>query len=179
MTKLLFFLVAATLLVIERVCYVWIWRNPDSFSRFCDRPAVVSFGEPVAVLQKLFYCFKALQLAVFFSWCLFFGNGSLKPGAAGMFPFALGGTLIATGQVLNLSVFWRLGEVGVFYGNRFGYEIAWTTDFPFSLLKHPQYVGALMSIWGFFLVMRFPHPDWLILPCLETLYYAIGARLEQ
>ncbi len=51
--------------------------------------------------------------------------------------------------------------------------------FPFSLLKHPQYAGALLSIWGFFLAMRFPHPDWYLLPSLETLYYALGAYLEQ
>jgi hypothetical protein len=179
MNQLTFFLSAAILLGIERLCYIWVWWHPESFRRFCEGPIVASFGAPVAFLQKLFYCFKATQVGVFFGWCLFFGNGSLNPGAAGMFPFALGGILIATGQVLNLSVFWRLGEAGVFYGNRFGYEIAWTTDFPFSLLKHPQYVGALMSVWGFFLAMRFPHPDWLVLPCLETLYYALGARLEQ
>jgi phosphatidyl-N-methylethanolamine N-methyltransferase len=179
MSKLLFFLVAAALLSIERICYVWVWRHPDSFRRFCAVSIVDPFGAPVAALQKLFYCFKAIQLAVFFAWCLFFANGSLSAGSGGMFPFALAGILIATGQVLNFGVFWRLGEVGVFYGNRFGYEIAWSQDFPFSVLKHPQYVGALLSIWGFFLAMRFPHPDWILLPLLETVYYALGAYLEQ
>ncbi len=96
-----------------------------------------------------------------------------------MFSFTLGGALIVTGQVLNVSVFYRLGEVGVFYGNRFGYQIPWCNEFPFSLLKHPQYVGTLLSIWGFFLAMRFPHPDWCVLPMLETAYYSLGAYLEQ
>ena len=36
-----------------------------------------------------------------------------------------------------------------------------------------------MSIWGFFLIMRFPHGDWFVLPALETVYYALGAYYEQ
>ena len=71
------------------------------------------------------------------------------------------------------------GNNGVFYGNRFGYETHWVKDFPFSLLKHPQYVGAVLSIWGFFIAMRFPRPDWYLLPCLETVYYFLGAYFEE
>ncbi len=176
---LLIFASAAALLSIERICYVWAWRYPQSFRRFCDQPALSVLGPPVAVLQKLFYCFKAIQLLVFFGWCLIFGDGSLAPLGGNMFSFTLGGGLIVTGQVLNVSVFYRLGEAGVFYGNRFGYQIPWCNEFPFSLLKHPQYVGTLLSIWGFFLAMRFPHPDWCVLPMLETAYYSLGAYLEQ
>ena len=84
-----------------------------------------------------------------------------------------------TGQILNVSVFYRLGKVGVYYGVRFGHPVPWCNDFPFLLLRHPQYVGAVMSIWGFFLIMRFPHGDWFVLPALETVYYAMGAYYEQ
>jgi methylene-fatty-acyl-phospholipid synthase len=87
--------------------------------------------------------------------------------------------LIVLGQVLNLSVFFRLGKLGVFYGNRFGYPVLWCRRFPFSWFKHPQYTGALLSIWGFFLVMRFPHDDWYLLPALETVYYVVGAHFER
>jgi Glycosyl transferases group 1 len=48
-----------------------------------------------------------------------------------------------------------------------------------SLLSHPQSVGAVMTIWGIFLAMRFPHADWSALPILETGYYVMGAVLEQ
>ena len=90
-----------------------------------------------------------------------------------------GAILIVVGQILNFSVFHRLGKIGVFYGNKFGYEVPWHREFPFSLLKHPQYVGALFSIWGFFLVTRFPHDDWFMLPVLETVYYVLGIHFEQ
>jgi hypothetical protein len=89
-----------------------------------------------------------------------------------------GATLMIAGQALNVSVFHRLGKLGVFYGNKLGYRIPWSRKFPFSCLKHPQYVGALMTIWGFFLVMRFPADDWYLLPVLETLYYGFGAYFE-
>jgi methylene-fatty-acyl-phospholipid synthase len=171
--------IAAVVLSFERICYVWAWRYPDSFRRFCDYPGVSVFGPPIAVLQNLFYGFKALQGLTFFAWCLFFGHGSLVPLAGNIFSFTLGGLLIVTGQFLNVSVFCRLGETGVFYGNRFGYAIPWCSQFPFSVLKHPQYVGATLSIWGFFLMMRFPHADWSLLPSLETIYYILGSHLEQ
>jgi phosphatidyl-N-methylethanolamine N-methyltransferase len=115
---------------------------------------------------------------VFASWCYVHGNGSLWPPSADGPWLILGATLIAGGQLLNWSVFQRLGTVGVFYGDRFGYDLPWCTAFPFSLLEHPQYVGAVLSIWGFFLIERFPHGDWYALPALETIYYVVGSRLE-
>jgi len=60
-----FLIVAAALLSLERICYVWVWHYPDKFRKFCARAAAVRFGEPVVFLQNLFYCFKAIQLAVF------------------------------------------------------------------------------------------------------------------
>ena len=96
-----------------------------------------------------------------------------------MWSLGLGGALLVVGQILNVSVFYRLGKVGVFYGNKLGYEIPWCRAFPFSVLKHPQYVGTLLSIWGFFLIMRFPHDDWYLLPTVETMYYVLGAYFEQ
>jgi methylene-fatty-acyl-phospholipid synthase len=173
------FLMAAALLRLERICYVWVWRSPESFRACCDRPVVASFGEPVAVLQKLFYCFKGVQFAVFFGWCYVHGQGSSWSFHESGLSLALGGALLIAGQILNFSVFRRLGKIGVFYGNKFGHEIPWCREFPFSLLKHPQYVGTVFSIWGFFVAIRFPHDDWYLLPLLETVYYVWGAYFEQ
>jgi phosphatidyl-N-methylethanolamine N-methyltransferase len=172
------FAVAAVLLSLERICYVWAWRGTGSFLAFCASPAVSGLGEePVAVLERLFYAFKALQLGVFASWFLVHGQGSLWPTAE--LPQCILGTLvIAVGQTLNLAVFFRLGRTGVFYGNRFGHSLPRCEQFPFSILRHPQYVGTVLSIWGLFLMMRFPHGDWFVLPMLETIYYVVGSHLE-
>jgi len=52
----------------------------------------------------------------------------------------------------------------------FAPKIPWCGAFPFSIVAHPQYVGTVLTIWGVFLILRFPHGDWLVLPALETLY---------
>jgi hypothetical protein len=172
------FIAAAVLLSLERICYLWIWRAPAPFKSWCARAKLAWIGEPVDVLRFLFAGFKILQCSVFLAWCFIHGNGSLWPLAGSPLSLASGAALIVAGQILNASVFHRLGKVGVFYGNKLGYRVPWCREFPFSCLKHPQYVGALLSIWGFFLLMRFPHYDWYMLPALETAYYALGAHLE-
>ena len=91
---------------------------------------------------------------------------------------AAGGTLIVAGQMLNLGVFVQLGKIGVFYGNKLGYHVPRCEGFPFSLFHHPQYIGTVLSIWGFFMTTRFPHDDWYLLPILQTGHYVIGAYLE-
>jgi methylene-fatty-acyl-phospholipid synthase len=172
-------LVAAGALSIERVWYAWVWYNPASFRRFCTMPAVAVFGEPVDVLRNLFVCFKTLQLSIFFGWCYLHGNGRIIPTGEDDLWIWFGSVLIAVGQVLNVGVFLRLGKIGVFYGNRLGYNVPWCKGFPFSLCRHPQYVGAVVSIWGFFMTTRFPHDDWFLLPVLQTSQYLAGAYLEQ
>lgn len=172
-------LISAFLLSIERIAYLLIWYHPDRFGAICGRTALKKFGEPIEILQKLFYFFKALQLSVFMAWCLALGEGGMPLPTGTPLSLTVGGALILLGMFLNASVFSSLGKVGVFYGNKLGYHVPWRNGFPFSLCKHPQYVGAVIAIWGFFLVMRFPHGDWIVLPLIETLYYAIGARYER
>jgi methylene-fatty-acyl-phospholipid synthase len=168
-------LAACPLLAVERVAYALIWRRPDVFRAVCHR---VGWTDPVRVLRWLFVAFKVLQCAVFLLWIG--GHGGVQPphwppGIAGVIAVLA----VATGQTLNVSVFVRLGSVGVFYGMRFGHVVQWCTGFPFSLLSHPQYVGTVLSIWGLFLLTRYPAPDWFLLPLLETAYYVIGALGER
>ncbi len=170
-------LLAGVLLILERACYVWIARAPDAFRRACAHPGAW-FGEPVAIVRTLFYAFKALQLSVFVGWCYVHGGGELAPTDDPR-ALAIGTALMVAGQILNLSVFYRLGRVGVFYGDRLGYEVPWCWEFPFSWLSHPQYVGTVLTIWGFFAATRFPHDDWSVLPALETIYYVSSTWLEE
>jgi phosphatidyl-N-methylethanolamine N-methyltransferase len=135
-------------------------------------------GQTPVLLQRLFYMFKAIQVLTFAGWCYYFARGPLESVRQSLAPSTIGAMLLIFGQTLNWTVFYRLGTSGVFYGNRFGYEIPWCYDFPFSLFDHPQYLGSLASIWGFFIVGRFPYPDWYLLPVVETVYYSLGAWLE-
>ncbi len=171
-------LVAAALLGMERVCYVWIARSPEVFQAWCERRSVAWIGEPVGVVRAFFYAFKAVQAAVFVGWCYVHGHGSVSPTIRDAPAFAVAAVAIVIGQALNWSVFYRLGWIGAFFGDRLGHDVPWSREFPFSLLSHPQYVGTVLTIWGFFAIMRFPRDDWLTLPVLETVYYVLGGYLE-
>jgi methylene-fatty-acyl-phospholipid synthase len=170
---------AAALLSLERICYVVVWRASDAFRAWCARAMLTRHRDPIDVLMILFGLFKALQLAVFLAWCYLHSDGTLRPATTSGWVLAIGAAVIAAGQFLSLSVFSRLGKAGVFYGNKLGYAIPWCRTFPFTWFTHPQYVGTVLSIWGFFFFMRFPQDDWFVLPALETIYYVVGAHLEQ
>lgn len=176
---LVVFVACAIALSVERCFYVWVWRHPDRFQTLAAQPAFARLGSPVDVLRAFFLVFKVLQAATFAGWCLSFGGGRLLPLEAPPTAIALLAVgLILVGQTLNLAVFQTLGKEGVFYGTRLGFDVPWHTGFPFSVVSHPQYVGTVLSIWGLFLLLRYPAADWLVLPLLETVYYTVGAHLE-
>jgi len=112
---------AGLLLSVERVCYAWIARAPASFRDWCARPLVGWLGESVVVVRALFVAFKALQYTVFAGWCDLHGTRSLAPTDDGV-ALAAGGVLFVVGQLLNGLVFYRLGGIGVFFGDRLGYD---------------------------------------------------------
>jgi methylene-fatty-acyl-phospholipid synthase len=170
---------AAVLLSLERIFYIWLTRDAESFAALCRRVSGRADADPVRAVAMAFYGFKALQLGVFAVWWWVFTAPGSWTGGAGPAALAFGAALVIAGQALSLLVFWRIGRTGVFYGGQLGRPVAWQRGFPFSRLRHPQYVGAVMSIWGLFLVIRFPAPDWVALPALETVYYAASAILER
>lgn len=46
----------------------------------------------------------------------------------------------------NCRVYQLLGEAGTYYGVRFGKNIPWVTEFPFGVIRDPQYVGSILSL---------------------------------
>jgi len=170
---------AAVILSIERLTYAWIWHHPGTFQVWCANTAVGPKAEPPDIVRALFFVFKAVQASVFFLWFYVHSGGALAPASFEVFPLVTGSTFIVTGQLLVVSAMTRLGRSGVFYGNRFGHEVRWCDEFPYSVMSHPQYVGAVLTIWGLFIAMRFPAPDWYYLPALETAYYIAGGFAER
>jgi len=132
----------------------------------------------VTALERLFCVFKLVQAVVFGGWIVGFADGGFPYVSPSTAALAGGAVLVVAGQVLNWATFWRLGRLGTFYGVRFGHEVPWCRSFPFNLIDHPQYVGTVLTIWGIFLLFRFPAPDWVWIPALETAYYALGAHFE-
>jgi methylene-fatty-acyl-phospholipid synthase len=168
---------SAAALSAERLTYIWISCHPRRFVALVELSWFREWA-PTDAVCALFIGFKLVQAAVFAAWFVVHAGGTLAPSWESPGAAALGIALIVAGQWLNARVFYLLGRVGAFYGAEFGRNVAWSSVFPFSVVAHPQYTGAVISIWGLFLLMRFPAPDWYVLPLLETFYYAAGARLE-
>jgi methylene-fatty-acyl-phospholipid synthase len=81
---------------------------------------------------------------------------------------------------LNVAVYRRLGDNGVYYGTKLGKKVAWKTGFPFSVIRHPQYVGAVLTIGGFVALVWGQAPNGVItLGAYWALLYCITALQEQ
>ena len=57
----------------------------------------------------------------------------------------MAGQLLLVGQILNAAVYAQIGNAGVYYGVRLGHTIPWCTGFPFTVVSHAQYLGAVLS----------------------------------
>jgi len=171
--------VAAALLAVEKATYWWVWHDPQRFQAWYPRqPVLASIDDPAAAFERLFRLFKGVQIVVYAGWIVWFsGRTEWLPNAQPAL-IGLAFALIVVGQILNMAVFARLGRAGTFYGVRFGQNVAWVEGFPFSVVPHPQYTGTVASIWGLFLLLRFPYIDWIILPLIATAYYGFNAWFE-
>ena len=127
-----------TLATLPHILYLFIWRFPKAFE------VCIGKRDPVRTTASLSLSLKvALVLYIF-------GSG-LRDGRTMDFINDIGVSnicFIGFGQVLNGLVFFRLGERGIFYGNKFGHNMVWVTAFPFNVFYHPQYLGAVLSLVG-------------------------------
>lgn len=53
-------------------------------------------------------------------------------------------------------VYRALGHDGTYYGTRLGKRIPWVEGFPFDVVSHPQYVGAVLTILGGVVIVYSP-----------------------
>jgi hypothetical protein len=139
---------------LERLCYIFISKSPKTFKKVCDSRLArnLRFGPPVEALSKLLVAFKAVQVVALFGWYVL-AAPLVDFTVLSHFRWVSGIQLVVLGQLLNAATFAALGMNGVLFGCQFGQEIPWVTGFPFTVAKHPQYVGVIMTISGFVLLM--------------------------
>lgn len=115
--------VAAAILSLERMFYALAWHRPATIHWLHRTPMLRQLGAPTEVVRLFFIVFKVLQFGVFAGWWIYFTETSGPRGAVPEFALLLGASLIAFGQMLNVSVFARLGNHGV------SMDVAWDTRF--------------------------------------------------
>jgi len=116
--------------------------------------------EPEFILSAV-SAFKVVQVAVFGSWYYLHFGFNLPPAQPSPQVALVSLVVFAVGQILNLSVWYQIGKDGVCYGVKYGRTIPWCTSFPYNVLSHPQYTGAILTVWGIFGLLAQSAPnDW-------------------
>merc|ERR1719440_907360 len=90
---------------------------------------------------------------------------------------------VVLGQGLNVYMYKAIGNDGVYYGFKLGREVPWAYGFPFNVgLRHPQYVGVVLTLFGALSVMLCKELVALGLPQLFAVWasmYALMSAMEQ
>ena len=78
--------------------------------------------------------------------------------------------LILLGQTLNISVYYRLGIKGVYYGSKLGFMLPYITTFPYNIgIHNPQYIGCMLTFFGLYPLLS---PRYILYT--SSLYYISG-----
>lgn len=103
--------------------------------------------DPLQAVLTLLACCAVLQYGTALAWFASQNGGSIcfDLGRVAIWQWALFAGLLGYGQLLNLSVYNKLGKNGVYYGCKLGHTIPWVTGFPFDSVPHPQYIGSAMT----------------------------------
>jgi len=132
-------------LSMSHVFYAWTWTHADTWSKLCHGRSL----EPYKAFASCAHVIKFVQFVSLALWLW-----PLQPlSQFDMMTFhplklVLAIEFIGFGQILNVEVYNKIGEAGVYYGTRLGIDVPWVEGFPFSIVPHPQYFGAAISYWG-------------------------------
>ena len=144
----------------SHIFYALIWLFPRKYTQLTDlfNLHTLNFTKSICFLQKII---QIILLAI-----LNYNN---------LIPFltninTLNILFILIGQILNFMVYYRLGSKGVYYGNRLGYPIKWVTLFPFNVLRHPQYIGCVLTLIGLYPLLDFTYIIYACSLYLITIY---------
>jgi len=129
------------ILSIPHIYYFFIWNYPAFFMKLFKDKVVKRIADSAMLI-------KVIQYTALIYWYL--NNGvPVNPLEMSRLPFtAVGALLVAAGQILNFTVYKKLGIDGVYYGCKLGKKIKWVYDFPFNFISNPQYTGCILTILG-------------------------------
>ena len=84
--------------------------------------------------------------------------------------------VIIAGQLLNMSVYHKLGLEGVYYGSRFK-KLPMVTSFPYNMVNNPQYIGCILTQYG--IVLFYPYNEMAIITTYSIMWYMATIQIEK
>eukprot|EP00640_Fibrocapsa_japonica_P006696 CAMPEP_0113935430 /NCGR_PEP_ID=MMETSP1339-20121228/2574_1 /TAXON_ID=94617 /ORGANISM="Fibrocapsa japonica" /LENGTH=180 /DNA_ID=CAMNT_0000937577 /DNA_START=125 /DNA_END=664 /DNA_ORIENTATION=+ /assembly_acc=CAM_ASM_000762 len=141
-------LICAAALSVPHILYAFVWLFTSDFVSICKQLKVV----PCDFMAKAGVSIKLWQYAWISYWHI--TNGPMFTLTNQTYlRLAIGLTLVAIGQILNIAVYKTLGKDGVYYGAKLGRPVPWVNGFPFNTVRDPQYTGCILTIWGGFILV--------------------------
>ena len=140
--------------------HAFIWNYPKRFTALSKKlPLRLLGSHPVDVFANSEILGKFWQMS-----CLGVYIGSAGRAAvyaaifsAPLYCYALFALYLLVGQGLNVAMYAAIGNDGVYYGFKLGRSVPWCTSFPFNVhLRHPQYVGVVLTLLGGLAVLMTP-----------------------
>ncbi len=142
------FLLIILCLAFERMCYTIVWLFPSHFCHWAENGPLRNLGEPLDVIVFLFYVSKVFQFGSMGGFYAITAD-PVNLSQLSLLRIVTGSQLLIVGQILNISIYNAIGKAGVYYGYKIGVPVPWVTGFPFNVFTmHPQYAGAVMTIFG-------------------------------
>ncbi len=130
--------------------YYYIWNHREHFIFFAEHYNL----SPIKLITYLGFTQKILQFI--FIYLQSINNNTLIPYFENL---NIGNIiLIIIGQILNISVYYKLGTKGVYYGNIFGLNLPYINTFPYNIgIKNPQYTGCILTLCGLYPLISFEY----------------------
>ena len=132
--------------------HAFIWHRPKAFTSLCARTPLLSRAHPVEAFAALEIVGKLWQAGCLLA--LLGLDGGLAAAehtlaASPLWVWAVFALYVCAGQSLNMAMYASIGNAGVYYGWKLGRPVPWCTAFPFNVgLRHPQYVGVVLTLLG-------------------------------
>ncbi len=128
---------------LSHLLYFFVWIFTNRFLYTCYYLHV----KPLFLISSLSIIQKSLQIGTILNYSI--EHNTLIPYIENFNIMNL--SLLIIGQSLNTAVYNKLGLIGVYYGNRLGYELPYITTFPYNIgIKNPQYVGCVLTLCGLY-----------------------------
>ena len=149
--------------------FALIWNRPLIWVRLTSiiSPSKGNEGKrAVSAFSRVNLLFKVVQAYGVVQWWISSSKINVN-GFQDMFEYVkvhiplqrliVAAILMIAGQILNVAIYYRIGDDGVYYGFKLGRTVPWCTKFPFNIgLRHPQYVGVVLNIWAIAIVLLTP-----------------------
>jgi phosphatidyl-N-methylethanolamine N-methyltransferase len=127
-------IISCFLIALSSALYSFIWFNPIKYR------TLVAPTDPCIAMSTTAHILKLLQFLLIAATIDFKGALHLP-----LSQLCVAAVLLLIGQHLNYLCYKLLGVTGIYYGSRFGKHVKWVSDYPYSVLRDPQYLGGIIS----------------------------------